>query len=55
MLLVRLLFDDGTTRTFKPHSLRDIDGIEWYINRHPEILHVDILRIDSEVENNDND
>lgn len=43
MVIIKLLFDDGSTRTLKPHSQRDIDGIEWYINRHPEILHVDVI------------
>lgn len=43
MILVRLLFDDGNTRTYKIYTQRDIDSIEWYISRHPEILHIDVF------------
>ena len=53
MILVRILFDDGNTRTYKVYNQRDIDSIEWYISRHPEILHIDVI-IEGEAENNDN-
>ena len=46
MVLVKLLFDDGSTKVLKPHSERDFDGIELYINSHPEILHVELITQD---------
>ena len=54
MILVKLLFDDGSVCITEPHNDRDFDDIEWFIEKHPEVIHVDLI-IQAEGENNDND
>lgn len=54
MIIYKLLFEDGTVKYLRACSYHDIDSIEFYINKHPGILHVDII-IPSEDKNYDND